>query len=137
MIEALQQHLARSYAGMRLIAQMTFYNRGDFERLRTYIADHYTPEALEVMSAKDRLLDLKMTYRVAGKLRVRQVVATDKRRVVVMLQTQKNNSMYLAQMVVEENYPHKVMDYHHQLLREMETQDDHQDETQHPAPPDD
>jgi len=120
MSEALQQHLARSHAGMRLIAQMTFYNKGDFERLGAFIAEGYTPGALEVMSAKDRLLDLKMTYRVAGKLRVRQVVATDKHRVVVMLQAQKNHSMYLAQMMVEEEYPHKVMDYHHQLLGEME-----------------
>lgn len=106
---------------MRLIAQMTLYNRGDFERLRTFLADSYTPGALEMMSAKDRLLDLKMTYRVAGKLRVRQVAATDKHRVIVMMQGQKNNSLYLAQMVVEEDYPHKVIDYHHQLLGEMET----------------
>ncbi len=126
MVEAAQQHLARSHAGMRLIAQMTFYNKGDFERLRTFIEESYTPGALEVMSAKDRLLDLKMTSRVAGKLRVRQVVATDKHRVMVMLQGQKNNSMYLAQMVVEEDYPHRVMDYHHQLLGEMETNDEHQ-----------
>jgi hypothetical protein len=121
MVEMAQQHLARSHAGMRLIAQVTFYNKGEFERLRTFIAESYTPGAFEVMSAKDRLLDLKMTYRVAGKMRVRQVVATDKHRVVVMLQAQKNHSMYLAQMVVEEEYPHRVVDYHHQLLGEMET----------------
>jgi hypothetical protein len=127
MVEA--THLARSQAGMRLIAQMTFYNKGDFERLRTFIEESYTSGALEVMSAKDRLLDLKMTSRVAGKLRVRQVVATDKHRVVAMLQGQKNSSMYLAQMVVEEDYPHKVMDYHHQLLGEMETDDEYQHKT--------
>jgi len=120
-----EEHLARSHAGMRLIAQITFYNRGDFERLRTFITDNYMPAALELMSAKARLLDLKMTYRVAGKLRVRQVVATDKHRVVVMVQGQKNNTMYLAQMTVEEDYPHKVMDYHQQLLGEMEN-DDHE-----------
>lgn len=128
--------LARSHAGMRLIAQMTLYNQGDLERLRAYIADNYRPEALEVVSAKDRLLDLKMTYRLAGKMRVRQVVASDKHRVVVMMQAQKNNSMYLAQIAVEQDYPHKVTDYHHQLLDEMETHE-HENETQHPAPPDD
>lgn len=121
MVDTIQQQLARSHAGMRLIAQMSLYNKGDFERLRTFIADSYTPGALEMMSAKDRLLDLKMTYRVAGKLRVRQVAATDKHRVIVMMQAQKNNGMYLAQMVVEEDYPHRVIDYHHQLLGEMET----------------
>lgn len=128
MTEVLQQHLARSHAGMRLIAQMTFYNKGDFERMGTFVAEGYTAGALEMMSAKDRLLDLKMTYRVAGKLRVWQVMATDKHRVVVMLQGQKNNAMYLAQMMVEEEYPHQVMDYHHQLLGEMENDNEHQHE---------
>jgi hypothetical protein len=127
MVEATQQQLARSHAGMRLIAQTTLYNRGDFERLRTYIADNYRPEAFEVIAAKDRLLDLKMTYRVAGKLRIRQVVAVGPHRVVAMMQGQKNNSMYLAQIAVEEDYPHKVLAYHHQLLGEMETNDEHQD----------
>jgi hypothetical protein len=55
-------------------------------------------------------------------------VATDKHRGVVMVQAQKNNNMYLAQMMVEEDYPHKVMDYHHQLLGEMENNDEHQHE---------
>jgi hypothetical protein len=127
MADTTQQTLARSHAGMRLIAQTTLYNRGDFERLRTFVADNYRPESLDVMSAKDRFLDLKMTYRVAGKLRVRQVVAVGEHRVVVMLQGQKNSSIYLAQLAVEEDYPHKVLDYHHQLLGEMETNDEHQD----------
>jgi hypothetical protein len=126
MVEAVQQQLARSHAGMRLIAQTTLYNRGDFERLRTFIADNYRPESLEVMAAKNRLLDLKMTYRVAGKLRVRQVVAASAHHVIVMMQGQKNSNMYLTQMAVEEAYPHKVIDYHHQLLGEMETNDEHQ-----------
>ncbi len=126
MVGTIQQQLARSHAGMRLIAQTTLYNRGDFERLRAFIADNYRPEALDVMAAKDRLLDLRMTYRVAGKLHVRQVVAVDKHRVVALMQAQKNNRMYLAQMAVEEDYPHKVLDYHHQLLGEMETNDERQ-----------
>jgi hypothetical protein len=122
MAEAIQQQLVRSHAGMRLIAQMTLYNRGDMERLRGFIAESYTEGALEVMSAKDRLLDLKMTFRVAGRMRVRQVVAVDAHRVVAMVQAQKNNGMYLAQIAVEEEYPHKIIDYHHQLLGEMETE---------------
>jgi hypothetical protein len=126
MADTTQQPLARSHAGMRLIAQTTLYNRGDFERLRAFITDNYRPESFEVIAAKDRLLDLKMTYRVAGKMRVRQVVAVGPHRVVVMMQAQKNNSMYLAQLAVEEDYPHKVIDYHHQLLGEMETNDEHQ-----------
>jgi hypothetical protein len=107
---------------MRLIAQLTFYNRGDSGRLRTFIAESYTTGALEGMSAKDRLLDLKMTYRVAGKMRVRHVVAAGPHRVVAMVQGQKNNGMYLAQIAVEEDFPHRIVDYHHQLLGEMETE---------------
>jgi len=112
--------LTRSHAGMRLIAQTTLYNRGDLERLRAYLADYYHPAALEVQSAKDRLLELKMTYRLAGKLRVHQIVAADEHHVVVMLRGQKNNGLYLADMAVEEAYPHQVIQYHHQLLGEIE-----------------
>jgi hypothetical protein len=127
MADAAKQQLARCHAGLRLIAQTTLYNRGDFDRLRTFIADNYTPGSLEVMAAKDRLLDLKMTYRFAGKMRVRQVVAVDQHRVVAMMQAQKNNRLYLTQIAVEEEYPHRVLDYHHQLLGEMETNDEHPD----------
>jgi hypothetical protein len=115
--------LKRSNAGMRLIAQTTLYNQSDFERLRAYIADYYHSSAIEAQSEKDRLLELKMTYRVAGKLRVHQIVAADKHRVIVMLHAQNNNSLYLAEMSVEEDYPHKVTAYHHQLMGEMEIED--------------
>ncbi len=115
--------LTRSHAGMRLIAQTTLYNKGDLERLRAYIADYYQPAALEAQSATDRLLEFKLTYRVAGKLRVHQIVAADEHRAVVMLHGQKNNSLYLAEMAVEEAYPHKVTGYHHQLLGELQAED--------------
>ncbi len=47
--------LVTSNAGMRLMAQQMLYNRGDFERLREFIGESYTAEALEDQSVEDRL----------------------------------------------------------------------------------
>jgi hypothetical protein len=43
MIDSLENKiiLAHSQAGLRFIAQMTVYNRGEFERLRQFILTNY------------------------------------------------------------------------------------------------
>src|SRR5690242_7659375 len=51
-----QALLVPSNAGMRLIAQLSIFNKGDFNRLRDYISENYAPEALEFASAKARLV---------------------------------------------------------------------------------
>jgi uncharacterized protein with GYD domain len=107
--EAAKHHLVRSHAGVRLIAQLTFFNRGDFERLRTYLQDNYAAEALSAISAKARLAELKAIYRLNGKMRVEQVVAAGEHEVIVALEAERGDAVYLAQLLVHEEYPHKVL----------------------------
>jgi hypothetical protein len=99
--------LARSHAGVRLIALATLYNKGDFRRLRAYMKDHYTAGALEASPIALRLAEMREQFRNDGKVRVRQLVAHDKYHVVVLLETQ-NDGMLLEDVVVEEEYPHKI-----------------------------
>jgi hypothetical protein len=97
-----------SQAGMRFIAQMTIYNSGDFERLRQYIEESYHPDMLAQESVEDRLAIFREQYDTIGKVRVRQVVATGKHQVVVVLETEREEGFLVNEMQVEEDYPHRI-----------------------------
>jgi hypothetical protein len=103
-----QALLVPSNAGMRLIAQLTIFNKGDFTRLRDYITENYAPEALEVASAKARLVEFKAVYNMSGKMRIDRVVATDKHQALVVVEGERGD-FYMLQLTVSEDYPHKVL----------------------------
>jgi hypothetical protein len=103
-----QALLVPSNAGMRLIAQLTIFNKGDFNRLRDYISENYDPLALEVASAKARLVEFKAVYRMSGKMRIDRVVAADKHQALVVVEGERAD-FYMMQVTVSEDYPHKVL----------------------------
>lgn len=108
--------LKTSNAGMRLIAQQTLLNRGDPDRLRTFIGESYTAAALEHESVEDRLQSLQAAQAQTGRLKVMQVLATDKHHVVVLMQAQSDGSMVLNEMKVEEDYPHRIIEFRHSSM---------------------
>lgn len=99
--------LATSNAGMRLIAQLRLFNTGDFEKLRAYLQAYYADKAFEDIALTTRMAELKAIYRVNGKVRVEQVVAVGKHEAMVVL-VSEHGGVFLAQLTVEEDYPHKV-----------------------------
>lgn len=103
--------LRMSQAGMRFIAQMTIYNSSNFERLRTFIEESYHPGLFEDDSIDIWLDDFRADYTAAGKVRVRQVVGTGKYHVIVLLETERADGYYLSEMKVEEDYPHRIIEY--------------------------
>jgi hypothetical protein len=104
---------------MRLIAQTTLFNRGDFERLRSYITDNYAESALETAPVKARLAEFKALYRIAGKMRIERVVAVDKHTALVILEAERG-AFFMAHMAVTEDYPHKVLLYVQRALEAAE-----------------
>lgn len=100
-----------SQAGMRFIAQMTIYNSGNFERLRTFIMESYAPDLLAQGVVEDRLAEFRAQWESVGKLRVRQVIGTGKYHVVVLLEAEKSEDFVLSEMKVEEDYPHRIVEY--------------------------
>lgn len=106
-----QAHLTGSSAGIRLIALLTLYNRGDFDRLRAYIADSYSPAALDEQPAETRLDALRAAYAAWGKLRIEQVVGVGQYQAIVVAQAQRDGGHYLLQLAVEQDYPHRVTLY--------------------------
>ena len=99
--------LITSQAGMRLIAQQKLLNNGDAERLHVFITDSYAASALEAQPVEARLADLQ----ALGKLRVFQVLASDKHRVIALMQAQQDEALYMIELAVEEDYPHKIIEY--------------------------
>jgi hypothetical protein len=103
-----QAHLKQSNAGMRLIALLTLYNQGDFDRLRAYITDNYAPAALTEQSAEERTREFQDGYAARGKLRVEQVAAIGKHQAVVVVQAQQDGQYHALQVAVEEDFPHRI-----------------------------
>lgn len=103
--------LRASQAGMRFIAQMTIYNSGDFDRLRTYIAESYHPLMLAEHSAEAWLDQFREWGQDAGKVKVQQVLGASKHQVVVLLASERVEDFWLCDLTVEEEYPHRIISY--------------------------
>ncbi|GAB5493027.1 MAG: hypothetical protein Phog2KO_32420 [Phototrophicaceae bacterium] len=109
--------LRASQAGMRFIAQTHIYNSGNWERMTQFIKDSYSEAMLENQAAEGRLQMFKTTQEKIGRLKVKQVVGTHEERVVVVVETETGEYPYfLVDLVVEEDYPHKIIAYTHQPL---------------------
>jgi hypothetical protein len=107
---AAQAHLIRSRAGMRLIAQLTIFNSGDFDRLRLYLAENYAPAAFDVQPLEARLDALRADFAAFGRLRIDRVIGAGEHQVIVALEAERGGFV-LAQMVVSADYPHAVTHY--------------------------
>lgn len=103
--------LKLSNAGMRLIAQTTILNSGESARLHDFIANNYAPKALEEQATEERVGAYQSAFAHTGKLRVFQVLATDKHRVIVIMEAQADGEMYYTEIAVEEDFPHKITTY--------------------------
>lgn len=98
---------------MRLIAQLTLYNGGDVERLRAFITSSYTEAALQEQGADERLAQFAERLATIGRLRVRQVIATDKHRAIALLNAENSDHLYMNEIEVEADYPHRILHFSH------------------------
>lgn len=103
--------LTTNPAGMRLIAQLTLYNAGKWERLDRYLADSYAEPLLVAENVTERLHAFTADYQMLGRLKVGQVLALDKYHVVVLLQSELGDVLQVHDLTVEEEHPHKITDY--------------------------
>lgn len=113
--------LQKSQAGMRFIAQMTIYNSGNFQRMRTFIREGYHATAMESVSLAERIAIFRQTYAALGRLRVRQIIASDPHHIVVLMEAEKSDDLFLNDLEVDSEYPHAIIHYMHMPL---ETEDE-------------
>jgi hypothetical protein len=109
-------YLVQSQAGMRFIAQMTIYNSGKFDRLRTFIRESYLPALLEAEPVSARLAAFRLWHKTLGRLRVRQVVGAGKHHILVLLEAEHTPDLFMQEMIVEEDYPHRITHYSHRPM---------------------
>jgi hypothetical protein len=71
---------------------------------------------LEAQSVDERLQAFQTTLAAAGKMRVQQVIATEKHHVIVLMAAQADGGLSMHDITVEEDYPHKISAYSVQPL---------------------
>lgn len=103
--------IAASKAGRRFIAQMNFYNAGDFKRLRQFVHSSYYDLILMENPADRRMLDFKATRRLHGRLKVVEIEKAEDYAIGVIMQGEKRASRLRLEMVVNESYPHPIIHY--------------------------
>ncbi|MCY3863902.1 MAG: hypothetical protein OXG68_00530 [Chloroflexi bacterium] len=107
----LGQMIGASKAGRRFIAQMRYYNEGDFRRLRGFMRSGYYDLVLMENPVDRRLLDLKATRRLHGRLKVAAVERAEDYGIQVIMQGEKGGARLRLQMKVNESYPHQITQY--------------------------
>jgi len=105
-----KETLSKTKAGRRFVGFMRALNSGDPAMIQPqlqYIAD----KALEAHPAPIWGAQLQYIHAITGGLKALQVVASDEYQVVVLMQAYKDNRLHLIDMIVEEDYPHKVVQF--------------------------
>ena len=105
------RRVGASKAGRRFIAQMRYYNAGDFAKLRGFMRSGYYDLVLMENPVERRLLDLKATRRLHGRLKVDQVETAADYAIQLILTGEKGGARLRLQMKVNESYPHQVTHY--------------------------
>ena len=107
----IRQQVGASKAGRRFIAQMRYYNEGDFAKLRGFMRSGYYDLVLLENPVERRLLDLKATRRLHGRLKVDQVESDEDYAIQLILSGEKGGGRLRLQLKVNESYPHQVTHY--------------------------
>ncbi len=109
-MDALRQQIGKSKAGRRFIAQMRFFNDGDFRRLRGFMRSGYYDLALLQNPVERRLLDMKMARKLHGRLKVAEIETAEDYAIQVIMLGEKGLRLRLH-LSVTESYPHLITDY--------------------------
>lgn len=107
----IRQLVGASKAGRRFIALMRYFNEGDFGKLRGFMRSGYYDLILMENPVERRLLDLKTTRRLHGRLKVDQVETAEDYAIQLILKGEKGGARLRLRLNVNESYPHQVTHY--------------------------
>ncbi len=107
----LKTKIGASKAGRRFIAQMRYFNDGDFKKLRGFMRSGYYDLVLMENPVERRLLDLKAARRLHGRLKVAEVEAAEDYGIQLIMRGEKAGARLRLQMKVNESYPHQITYY--------------------------
>ena len=115
MTEARRQ-IGASKAGRRFIAQMRYFNEGDFRKLRGFIRSGYYDLLLLQNPLERRIVDLKAARRLHGRLKVAQVELAEDYAIRLLLSGERTGARLRLELNVNESYPHQITHYSLQPL---------------------
>lgn len=107
----LKSQIGASKAGRRFIAQMRYFNEGDFRKLRGFMHSGYYDLVLMENPVERRLLDLKAARRLHGRLKVAQVEAARDYSIQLIMQGERGGAPLRLRLTVNESYPHQITHY--------------------------
>ncbi|MDX2161126.1 MAG: hypothetical protein SF162_07370 [bacterium] len=99
-----------SQAAMRLVAQTTFYNRGEPERLIQFIADAYAPDLLDQQPPIQKAAAFAQMRQVVGRVKVQKWLALDKHEVIARMESE-TGVRFVVELKCADEYPHKITAY--------------------------
>ncbi len=105
--------LTQSKAGRRFMGFMKVFNSANADAMQQFVADYTTDEALNAQTAAEWEAQLGRIYAATGPMKVFQVIAADEYRVVVLMQASTNGALFITEMAVSEDYPHKIAEFIH------------------------
>lgn len=111
MMSDLKSQIGASKAGRRFIAQMRYFNDGDFRKLRGFMHSGYYDLMLMENPVERRLLDLKAARRLHGRLRVAEVELAEDYGIQLIMQGEKGGAPLQLRLTVTESYPHQITHY--------------------------
>ncbi len=98
--------LVRSRAGIRLIALISLFNRGDFTRIKQYLREQCHAEVFTSVSLVAQMAELRLLRRRFGRLRLTQIVGLSETQAIVLLETETGSTKLMVQIGVANDYPH-------------------------------
>ena len=117
-MDDLKGKVGTSKAGRRFIAQMRYFNEGDFAKLRGFMRSGYYDLVLMENPVERRLLDLKAARRLHGRLKVDTVETAEDYALQVIMQGEKGGGRLRLRLTVNESYPHQITHYSLQPIAE-------------------
>lgn len=113
MTEQNKATLTKTKAGRRFMGLMVAFNSGDSARIRAFVEQYITDDALEKNDIAQWHDELTRIYAATGRLKVMQVIGAEEYRVVVLMQSTSTGLLYITEMSISEDYPHKISEFSH------------------------
>jgi hypothetical protein len=100
-------------AGRRYMGFLAIFNTGDAERIREYISEYYSDEALGDNTVEEMLAWHLHLYEQTGGLKIHNVYLSEEHYVIIVVMDRLNEGMHMDKMKVSEDFPHKITEYLH------------------------
>jgi hypothetical protein len=102
-------------AGRRYMGFLAIFNSGDMDRLRAFIVDSFTEQALQGATLDAVIAWHQQLYNATDGMRIHKVFLSEEHFVIVITEARRNGKLYMDKMKVSPDFPHKVIEFLHEI----------------------